>query len=68
MLDSRQLAAWRRTESRRHGTILGTLHYMAPEQLEGSEADARTDLFAFGCVLYEMLTGRKPLKGEPGRA
>ena len=44
-------------------TILGTLHYMAPEQLEGREADSRADIFAFGAVLYEMLTGRKAFEG-----
>jgi eukaryotic-like serine/threonine-protein kinase len=45
------------------GTILGTLQYMAPEQLEGKPADARTDIFAFGALLYEMLTGKKAFEG-----
>ena len=48
------------------GTIIGTLHYMAPEQLEGLPTDARTDLFAFGCVVYEMLSGKKAFGGRSG--
>ena len=46
------------------GTILGTFQYMAPEQIEGLEADARTDIFAFGALLFEMLTGRTAFEGQ----
>src|SRR5436309_5894916 len=47
-----------------HGTILGTLQYMSPEQLEGQEADARSDIFGFGATLYEMVTGAKAFEGK----
>ena len=46
------------------GGILGTLQYMAPEQLEGKETDARTDIFAFGTIVYEMVTGKKAFQGK----
>ena len=46
------------------GTILGTFQYMAPEQVEGDLADARTDIWAFGCLLYEMVTGRKAFEAK----
>jgi serine/threonine protein kinase/Tol biopolymer transport system component len=46
------------------GTLLGTLQYMAPEQIEGYEADTRTDIFAFGCLLHEMVTGQRAFQGK----
>jgi serine/threonine protein kinase len=46
------------------GTIVGTLSYMAPEQLHGADTDTRADIFAFGAVVYEMLTGRRAFEGQ----
>ena len=57
-------ALTRNAELTQHGSLVGTVQYMAPEQVEGEEADPRTDIFALGVVLYEMVTGKKAFAGK----
>lgn len=61
---SESVASTDRRDLTDEGVILGTLQYMAPEQLAGKEADARTDVFAFGALVYEMASGRKAFEGS----
>src|ERR1051326_6737049 len=54
---------WKIIRVRKAGTIIGILQYMSSEQIEGQMADARSDIFAFGLVLYELITGKCPFSG-----
>ncbi len=58
------MASGRRRQARRRGRFSGTIQYMAPEQVEGKEADTRSDIWALGAVLYEMITGARPFTGD----
>ncbi len=57
-------AATRTTPVTQQGTVVGTFQYMSPEQIEGKDADTRSDIFSFGTVLYEMVTGQRAFPGK----
>jgi serine/threonine protein kinase len=63
-VDTRSLVETRPASLTAEGAILGTLPYMSPEQVEGRDADARSDIFAFGIVLYELIAGTRPFTGK----
>jgi Tol biopolymer transport system component/tRNA A-37 threonylcarbamoyl transferase component Bud32 len=63
-VDSRSRAETQAVDLTAEGSLLGTLPYMSPEQIEGHEADARSDIFAFGVVLYELIAGTRPFAGK----
>src|SRR5713226_3503416 len=58
------VAATQTTPMTQEGTIVGTFQYMSPQQVEGKEVDGRSDIFSFGAVLYEMVTGRRAFQGK----
>jgi eukaryotic-like serine/threonine-protein kinase len=61
---SAQAGSLPRTQLTTEGTIMGTIPYMAPEQLEGQPADVRSEIFSFGAILYEMASGNPPFQGK----
>ena len=63
-VDSPSLVETQTVSLTAEGSILGTLPYMSPEQVEGHDADARSDIFAFGVVLYELIAGTRPFTGK----